>query len=95
MIREAALHRWCHPERLVLPAEVVISKPQGIRGLQVLPLLTKTVCQPGHAPHPHADTQVLPLHVASADAVTVRIAADEIRDCINNFGGAVPLLAFT
>lgn len=46
MIRNPRFHRRCDPERLMDPAKVVEGKPEGVSGLQVLPLLAEARLRP-------------------------------------------------
>ena len=76
------------------PAEVVVSDVKRLHGLVVDPLFTEGVRQARVTPVAHADLQVLPFHVAGADAGTVGVAQDWDHLRPNDIGRAIPALAF-
>jgi hypothetical protein len=48
--------------------EVVVGEMQSNRSFHVRKFLAESVCEPRQSAHSHANREVLPLHVASADA---------------------------
>lgn len=55
---DSRLHRGCHSQALMNPAEVVVHEVKGESVIQVFDLLTESVGQPRHPPHGHADSEV-------------------------------------
>jgi len=68
------------------PAKIVKRKPQGIRGLQVFPLLAESVRQPRHPAHSRADRKVLPLDVRRANPG--RIGLPQHRLCYDLYNSS-------
>ena len=63
-------------------AKIVIGEEEGERGLEILPLFRESVGQPGQPSHLHSDREVLPLYVARADALGIRVTVDRDWDRI-------------
>jgi hypothetical protein len=76
------------------PAEVVVSDVKRLHGLMVDPLFAERVRQARIAPVAHADRQILPFHMAGADAGAVGITQDWDYLRANDIGRAIPALAF-
>ena len=93
VVSQSLLHCRSDPQRLVSPAEVVIREPERVCGFKVLPLFREGIGKPCHAPHPHADTQVLPFNMTRANSVFDWSAHDFVWDRVHNFSRAVSLLA--
>ena len=74
-------------------AEVVMGEVQGDGRAMVFQLFAKPVRQTGEPAHGHAERQILPLDMGSADLRGVWITADWDYLDTDDFGGAVPLLA--
>ena len=75
-------------------AEVVMGEMQGDSRAVVFQLFTEPVRQTGEPAHGHAERQILAFHMGSADLRRVGIAADWDHLNADDFGGAVPFLAF-
>ena len=72
-------------------AEVVMSEVQRDGRAVVFQLFAKPVRQTGEPAHGHAERQILPLDMGSADLRRVGISADCDYLRTDDFGGAVPL----
>ena len=94
MIRYARCHCRGYAERLMAAAEVVMGEVQGDGRAVVFQLFAKPVRQTGEPAHGHAERQILPLDMGSADLRRIGVAADWDRLRTDDFGGAVPLFAF-
>ena len=74
-------------------AEVVMGEVQRNGRAVVFQLFAKPVRQTGEPAHGHAERQILPLDMGSADLRRVGIAADWDYLDADDFGGAVPLFS--
>ena len=63
-MRNPCLHRGCHPQGLMNPAEVVIHEVKSKGAFQVVMLLGEGIRQSGQPPHAHPHGQILPFEVA-------------------------------
>ena len=73
MIRNPRLHRRGNAQTLMNPAEIVVHVVKGDRGNVVFDLLREGIGKPGEAAHLHPHGEVLPLDVAGADMLRVRV----------------------
>ena len=78
----------------MLAAEVVVGDVKRLHGLVVDPFFTEGIRQARITPVAHADRQVLPFYVASADLGRVGVAEDWDRLRAGYVRRAVPVLAF-
>ena len=80
------------------PAEIVLREMQRHCRLEIRQLLTEGVGQPGQSAAHHADCQILPLHIGSADMLRIGIAIDRrgyhLRDsCEEHSEGTLAIAA--
>jgi hypothetical protein len=59
MVGYTCFHRWCHSDRLVNAAKIVVHEVKGDRVLVVLNLFRETIREPGESTHAHAHRKIL------------------------------------
>ena len=79
VVRDADRHGRRDPQRFVHPAKVVVPDVQTDRPVVVAQLLAVGIGQPGHAPNPHAQRQVLSFNERRADLLRGWVAGDDPR----------------
>jgi hypothetical protein len=94
VIGDPSGHRWCHPQRLMTTAEVVVCKPAGQRRPMILPFLAESVREPREPPRAHPNRKILAFDMRGTDALWVRLAHDWDYLHGGNFRRAVPPFAF-
>src|SRR6185295_20101522 len=68
VVSQASRHRGSDPKRGVNPREIVVDEMHRAGEPVILHLLGKSICQSGKSAHLHSHRQILPLHMACADA---------------------------
>ncbi len=90
---QASFHRRSNTERLMDAGEIVVRVEQRDHGDVIVKLLTEGVRQARKSSHLHSHVKILPLNVAGADVLRLRLADDFAPLGPKTLRGAVALLS--